>query len=447
MKIRIIPEIVAGKMNSATLAASLCIALTANPAFATGSIERISVDSGNIQLNYTSTAPALSDNGRYVVFHAIVTSGGSSQTNAYLRDRATGITELVSVANDGSDGATAESLDVSNDGRYVVFTGTRLDGSISHVDAYVRDRTTNTTELISVNSDGSPGTANKSASDVSISGDGRYVAFVSNSADIVNNDTNGVADVFVRDRVSGITQRISIASDGTQANGSSGSSYNGTDISADGRYVVFSSTANNLVSNDTNGKPDLFIHDRTDGTTSRVNLTNDGSQASTGHDGWFDLSSDGRYLVFSSPNSNLVANDSNGQIDIFVRDLVMNTTERVNIADDGSQTNSLSDYPGISANGRYVSFISMASNLVTGGIPQGIATFIRDRIANTTEMVDIPHDGSVANNLSFGSSAVSGDGRYVAFASAASNLVAGDSDVNGNWDIFILDRISGQICQ
>jgi len=121
-------------------------------------------------------------------------------------------------------------------------------------------------------------------------------------------------------------------------------------------------------------------------------------------------------VVFSSFDSNLVANDSNGQIDIFVRDLAIGSTERVNIANDGSQANSLSNYPGISANGRYVGFNSMATNLVTGGTPQGLATFVRDRIANTTEMVDIPHDGSVANNFSFGHSVVSGDGRYIVSA-------------------------------
>jgi len=433
MNVRITPKIVANKISGVTLAASLCVALSANPAFA-GSIERISVDSGNIQLNYTTFfSQALSDNGRYVVFNANITGSPSDRFNTYLRDRATGITELVSVANDGS-ADTRGGIDVSNDGRYVVFLGKQLDGSTGYIDAYVRDRATDTTELISINSDGSPGTVNKSASEVSISGDGRYVVFVSNSPDIVNSDTNGVADVFVRDRVAGVTQRVSIASDGTQANGNSGNGYRGTDISADGRYIVFSSSATNLTPNDAG----LFVHDRIDGTTVGIyGPTNDN---------WFDLSSDGRHLVFSSSDSNLVANDSNGQLDIFVHDLTMNTTELVSLANDSSHSNGLSLYPGISANGRYVSFNSMATNLIASGNPQGLSTFVRDRIANTTEMVDVPHDGSVANNLSFGNSAVSGDGRYIVFASVASNLVAGDSDVNNNWDIFVHDRISGQIC-
>ncbi len=445
MKIRIIPEIMAGKMSSVTLAASLCIAFTVNSATA-GSIERISVDSGNIQFNYASPLyQALSSDGRYVVFIANITSGSSSQTHAYLRDRATGTTEVVSVGNDGSNGQTSGAVDVSDDGRYVLFTSGWLDGNNnSHV--YVRDRTTGTTELISVANDGSPDTVGNSPGGASISGNGRYVTFVSGSPNIVSGDTNSEVDVFVRDRVTATTQRVNITSDGTQANGNDNSVGIKTNISKDGRYVVFNSPASNLVPNDTNGKSDIFIHDRINGTTVRINLTNDGAQ-SIAHDDGFDLSSDGRYLVFASFDSNLVANDSNGQNDIFVRDLVMGTTELVSIADDGSQANLASFYPGISANGRYVSFNSSANNLVTGGTPQGLAIFVRDRVANTTKMVDTPHDGSTANYFSFGNSAVSGDGRYIMFGSGASNLVVGDSDVTNNWDIFIHDSISGQVCQ
>ena len=445
MKIRITPEIVTGKMSSITLAASLCIALTANPAFA-GSIERISVDSGSIQFNYTTTFNlALSADGRYVVFNANVASGSSSQAHTYLHDRATGITESVTIGNDGSNVQHSGPIDISDDGRYVVFASSYLDGS-NNLDVYVRDRTTSTTERISVASDGNPSTVGSGAGGISISGNGRYVTFVSPASDIVDGDTNGETDVFVRDRVTGTTQRVNIASDGTQANGNDNSVSIKARISTDGRYIVFNTPASNLVPNDTNGKSDIFIHDRLNGTTTRVNLANDGAQ-SIGHDDWFELSSDGRYVVFGSFDSNLVANDNNGTNDIFVRDLVMGTTELVSIADDGSQANSFSAYPSISANGRYVSFNSMATNLVAGGTPQALAIFVRDRIANTTEMVDTPHDGSAANYFSFGHSAVSGDGRYVAFSSGASNLVAGDSNVNASWNTFIHDRIGGQICQ
>jgi len=212
METRITPKMTANnKVSGCILAASLCLAFTINPAFA-GSIERISVDSGNIQLNYTNFfGQALSDNGRYVVFNANTTNGSSSQSNTYLRDRATGITELVSVANDGSTGANGGNIDVSNDGRYIAFTGSGLDGSIGFTDVYVRDRAMGTTELISVASNGNPGTINKSANDISISDDGRYVVFVSDAADIVSGDTNGMADVFVRDRVAPVSRNGSVS--------------------------------------------------------------------------------------------------------------------------------------------------------------------------------------------------------------------------------------------
>ncbi len=449
MKIRITPKIMTNKMNSITLAASLCVALSISSAIA-GSVERISVDSGGIQINPANADyQTVSDNGRYVIFNARLGSDPANPVNVYLRDRTMETTELVSIANDGSGSGVLGAIDISSDGRYVVFTGNGLDGSTGHIDAYVRDRVTGTTELISINSDGSLGTPNKSASGVSISANGRYVAFASNSADVVDGDTNGVVDIFVRDRATNTTQRVSIASDGTQANESSDSAFRAAVISANGRYIVFGSSASNLVPNDSNGKRDLFVHDRLNGSTERVNLASDGSQGNSGLNisKKFDLSSDGRYVVFSSADSNLVAIDSNGQSDIFVRDLVTGTTELVSIADDGSQANSTSMNPAISGNGRYVSFNSMASNLVTGGNPQGLAIFVRDRIANTTEMVDVPHDGSTSNGFSFGNTAVSEDGRYIVFPSSASNLVADDPNNDNSLDIFIHDRISGQICQ
>jgi len=439
MRFRISPKAVAGKIGAAVLATSLCLTFTANMTFA-GSIERISVDSGNIQFNTISPFhQTLSNNGRYVAFNASLTGEPYNYINIFLRDRATGTTELVSIGNNGNKNASTNigTIDVSDNGRYVVFLSKGLDGSIGYIDAYVRDRATGTTELISINNDGSLGTANKSASGVSISGDGRYVAFVSNSEDLVSNDNNGMPDVFVRDRVNGTTQRISIASDGTQADGNSGDGYPGTNISADGRYIVFNSSANSLLENGSNDTLGLFIHDRVTGSTESLNIASQNS--------WFDLSSNGRYVAFSSAESDLVANDSNGQADIFVRDRVMNTTELASITHDGTQTNAISMYPSISADGRYVGFVSMASNLVAGGIPQGIATFVRDRVANTTEMIDDLHDGSIANSFSFNNSAISADGRYMTFTTSASNLTIGDT--NNGIDVFLHDRISSQVCQ
>ena len=432
-------------ISRAALFSILGITLASTQAVA-ATMERVSIASDGTQAsNVHFLQKAISADGRYVVFSAQGLTPGDTYYNVYLRDRATNTTELVSIASDGSHDdsySASTSVDVSADGRYVTFTANWQDGSTSGLDVYVRDRATNTTELIS-----SPGEVNASSKDTSISDNGRYVAFSSSATNLVSGDTNGSSDIFVRDRVTGTTERVSVASDGAEANGGN---YNGsfeTSISGDGRYVAFISEANNLVPNDTNGVADLFLHDRATGTTKRVNVGNNGAQSIYSQSGFygFKLSGDGRYLAFQS-GEQLSSEDINSTIDIYVYDQVSDSVELVSKGYDGSPTNSGSMYPSISSNGRYVSFISMASNIVEGGIPQGLGAFIYDRVTQTAEMVDVPDDGaSVANGISFGHTGLSGDGRHVVFASAASNLVTGDADTNNTWDVFVSDRLGG-IC-
>ena len=260
---------------------------------------------------------------------------------------------------------------------------------------------------------------------------------------MVGGDANGSSDIFVRDRVTGVIERVSIASDGAEANGHS----YGTSISGDGRYVAFVSKADNLVPNDTNGVADLFLHDRATGATRRVNVANDGSQTSLEQSGFYGmkLSGDGRYLVFQSVEQ-LSSEDTNSFIDVYVYDQVSDSVELASKGYDGSPASSMSIYAGISGNGRYVSFMSLAQNIVEGGIPQGFGVFVYDRVTQATEMVDVPDDGvSVADGIGYGHTGLSGDGRHVLFASAASNLVAGDADTNNTWDVFVRDRLGG-IC-
>jgi len=385
---------------------------------------------------------AISSDGRYVIFSAKSLTPGDMYYNVYLRDRATNMTELVSIASDGihrNSYHLSESVGVSANGRYVTFTARwQQDGSTNGSDVYVRDRATGITELISV-----PGEANKDSLSTSISDNGRYVAFSSTATNLVSGDINDSRDIFVRDRVTSTTERVSIASDGTEANGRSGE----PSISGDGRYAVFTSEANNLVPNDTNGVADLFLHDRAIGITKRINVANDGTQSSFSFDGYygFKLSGDGQYIAFGS-NDSLSTEDTNSFIDIYVYDQVSDSVELVSKAYDGSPANLISLYPSISSNGRYVSFISMASNIVEGGIPQGIGAFVYDRVTQTSEMVDVPDDGvSVATGISFGHIGLSGDGCQVVFSSSASNFVTGISDTNNSWDVFVRDRLGG-IC-
>ena len=255
-----------------------------------------------------------------------------------------------------------------------------------------------------------------------ISANGRYVVFSSSASDLVAGDTNDVYDVFVRDIVAGTTTRVSVDSAGHEGNESS---WYGA-ISTDGRYVAFYSFASNLVAGDTNGQSDVFVRDIVAGTTTRVSISNAGLQADQGGSVPA-ISADGRYIAFLSYSTNLVAGDTNNAGDIFVRDTVAHTTTRVSLDSAGTQANNSStDLPSISANGRYVAFLSYASNLVAGDTNGNEDAFVRDTVAGTTTRVNVDSAGTQANDNAF-FPAISADGRYVAFWSWASNLVPNDT--------------------
>ncbi len=343
--------------------------------------------------------------------------------------------QRVSVASDGSQGnGESGGLATSADGRYTAFgswSSNLVPGDTNgHMDDFVHDRVTGATERVSVASDGSEG--NGDSSDIAISADGRYVSFVSLASNLVLGDTNGRYDIFIHDRVTGATERVSVASDGSEGNGDSISSA----VSADGRYVSFRSWSSNLVPGDTDGYYDVFVRDRVNRTTERVSVASDGSQANNDST-WLSMSPDGRYTTFYSPASNLVSNDTNNTWDIFVHDRVTGITERVSVASDGSQANSGSFYPYISPDSRYVTFKSYASNLISDDTNEQGDIFVHDRVTGTTERVSVASDGSQGNNDCYYPS-ISASGRYVSFTSYASNLVP--DDTNGGGDIFVYDR-------
>src|SRR5438132_985845 len=213
-----------------------------------------------------------------------------------------------------------------------------------------------TTVRVSVASDGTEG--NDVSLGSALSADGRFVAFDSAATDLVAGDTNGASDVFVHDRQTGTTERVSVASDGAQGNDSS--SRGSPALSADGRFVAFDSDATNLVAGDTNGTTDVFVHDRQTGTTERVSVASGGGTQGNGKSGGFfafpALSADGRFVAFQSDATNLVAGDTNGTTDVFVHDRQTGTTERVSVASAGSQGNGSSAGPVLSADGRFVAF-------------------------------------------------------------------------------------------
>ena len=341
------------------------------------------------------------------------------------------------------------------------------------------------TERISVSSEEVQGNGNAGEFNFGgrgVSSDGRFVAFDSMASNLVAGDTNGIRDVFVRDTVAGTTERVSVSSSGAQGVGDFGSG--GPTISADGRYVAFYSASPNLVANDINGVgvADIFVRDRQAGTTTLVSLNSSGTQANGRSTGAF-LSANGGFVAFYSNASNLVAGDTNGIDDLFVRDLAAGVTTRVNVSSTGAQADtdgSTSLDPVISADGRYVAFPSWDSSLAENAINGIPNIFVRDRVAATTTCVShvdgtwhtyghfyrpaLSADGRFVAYSSYGGpnsawvfdrqtgtlrsfdgveASLSADGRFLAAFSVSSTLVA--NDLNGVADVFITDLQTGAV--
>ncbi len=284
--------------------------------------------------------------------------------------------------------AASTNPSISADGRYVAFdsNGTNLGGPGSSTDpnnVFVRDLQSGTTSQVSLATGGIQG--NGGSSNSSISADGRFVAFQSVDSLLVAGDTNGASDVFLHDRQSGTTSRVSVATGGGQANGGGSPNFGSgsPSISADGRDVAFGSWASNLVPGDTNGADDIFVHDRLSGTTSRVSVAAGGGQANGGSFG-HSISADGRYVSFDSSANNLVSSDTNGANDIFVHDRQSGTTSRVSIASSGAQATAYSSTPSINADGRYIAFYSIAANLVAGDTNATHDVFVTGRGGQST---------------------------------------------------------------
>src|SRR5437762_3224846 len=258
-----------------------------------------------------------------------------------------------------------------------------------------------TTVRVRVASDGTEG--NDVSLGSALSADGRFVAFDSAATDLVAGDTNGVSDVFVHDRQTGTTERVSVASDGAQGNGSSGlvTFAFPPALSADGRFVAFVSAATNLVASDTNGATDVFVHDRQTGTTERVSVASDGAESNAASVGAA-LSADGRFVAFHSAATNLVADDTNGTTDVFVHDRQTGMTERVSVASDGTQGNNASSYPALSADGRFVAFDSAATDLVACDTNGTTDVFVHDRQTGTTERASVASGGTTTSSATTG---------------------------------------------
>jgi Tol biopolymer transport system component len=277
-----------------------------------------------------------------------------------------------------------------------------------------------TTERVSLGPRGVQG--DFSSIEPSISVDGRFVAFFSYATNLVLGDTNRKAEGFVRDRQTGTTERVSVGSGGAQDNGISGP----PSISADGRFVAFASVATNLVPGDTNGTADVFVRDRLTGTTRRVSFGPGGVQGND-HSAGGSISADGRFVAFVSNATNLVPGDTNGTTDVFVRNRQTGTTRRLSLGPGGAQGDGQSSVASISADGGFVAFQSEATNLVPGDTNDGDDVFVGDGLTGKTRRVSLGSGGVQGNGNSI-TPAISADGRFIVFGSSGTNLVPGDTN-------------------
>lgn len=365
----------------------------------------------------------------------LVPGDNNGMIDVFVRDLPTAITTLVSVnAGDKQGNGHSDHPAITADGRYVVFQSdaTNLVPADKNevTDVFIYDQQTGQISRVSVSSAGEAG--NGASRSPALSDDGRYVVFHSDATNLVSGDTNGVDDVFVRDRQTGQTTRVSVGPGGAQGNSRSILG----DISSDGRLVVFESDADNLVADDTNGVRDVFLHDRNSGTTTRLSVSWMGEQANDSSSSAA-ISANGRDVVFRSDANNLAPGDNNGAGDVFVRSVPHQWTMLESVNSAQQQANSDTEYPSrptISGDGRYVVFDSDADNLVPGDIGGFTDVFLRDRLTRTTTLISVNSSGGFAQGLS-SDPVIAANAHFVSFYSDAANLVSGDN--NGWGDIFV----------
>lgn len=389
--------------------------------------------------NDQSYQPDVSSDGRYVVFASdstnLVNNDNNGATDIFVYDRQASTFEIVSRQSDGdsSNGNSYEPA-ISGDGRWVVFCSfaSNLVGGDDNnrPDIFLYDRDDNEVRRLSDAPNGDDGNDN-SCGQSDLSSNGQYVAFVSNASNLVVSDTNNVRDVFIYNRGDDSIRRIT-AESGAQASATS----DRPTISDDGRYIAFQSDASNLVSGDDNNQSDIFVYDRSDNDMERVSEKQDGTDNSTGS---FSpaISGDARFVVFESGDGTLVSGDNNGKTDIFLHVRDGNAIERISLQTDEGQANDNSIQASISTDGRYVTFTSAATNLdeLNGETVTNI--FVRDRTAGTTTSVSYTTEDDPGNNSS-DTPQISGNGRYIVFASAATNLLP--EDTNTRADVYLWDK-------
>jgi Tol biopolymer transport system component len=391
---------------------------------------------------------AISRDGRYVAFASVADDLVAGDTNGtsdvFVRDLVAGTTELVSVASGGAraDGPSS-SPSMSADGRHVAFasgaTNLGPTGDDGAWDVFVHDRVTGVTEQVSRPAAGVTRDDRGDSGEAVITGDGRFVAFTSTAGDLVPGGSRGSVEVFVADRVTGVVEQASVSSAGEEGNGYSF----GPSISDDGNLVAFTTDAFDLVGLDDDFFTVVAVRDRTAGTTTLVSATGAGtapahdSESVVGH-----VSPDGSEIFFTSDASDIVPGDTNGADDVFVWRVADGTVERLALAGPGAEPDgdSFLAGPTVSVDGRHVAFVSDATNLVEDDTNGSRDVFVLDRVTGAVERLSVTEDGDeVVEPRTFFRTAVSGDGRRIAFPSSR-RLVAGDTD--DHVDVYVRTRFA-----
>ena len=405
-----------------------------------GDTTLISRRSQKNESNGASGEPAASETGQFVAFRSSATNLDGERCNngvnhIFVSDRNTGTIRCVSRNSNGREGdQDSFAPSISADGQFIAFTSTatnladdKCDNGFNQI--YVRDRTSGTTRCVSVNSSGREG--NQHSQVPSITADGTLIAFDSAATNLAGGKCdNGFNHIFVHDLTAETTRCVSVNTNGDEGNGDSVD----PSISADGRVVVFHSTATNLDRDRCdNGNVHVYMHNLVTGETRCVSVNNEGKQSS-GNSALARVSGDGRFVVFQSNATNLPARCSNGFTHIFVRDTIEERTTCASIDNHGNQGNNDSVQPSISSDGRFVAFSSAANNLAekrcTGG---NVQVFVRDRANQKTECQSVGGKKVEGNSESTNPS-ISATGALVTFESASNNLVK--KDTNGLRDIF-----------
>ena len=377
-------------------------------------IELMSVSNSGAAGNGWSGSPHISSDGRYVAFRSNSTNllPNPNGSQIYIRDRITGITSKASAALDGSwANSGVDVCGISGDGRYVAFSSSAtnlVSGANSWTQIYLKDLQTGLVERVSVGTDGTQG--NGAASDCAISLDGLHVAFISSASNLVPRQTLVDPEVFVRDRQYGTTEIVSLAWNETYAKSVTDG---GLAISSAGNRVVFQAYEN--ISGE-NYLPSatymLFLRDRSNRVTARVDRT-----TTTGSSSSPSISSDGTYIAFDSDTAS-------GFREVYVMDTATGNVTKMSVASDGSQANGSSYNPSISGDGRYVVFGSKARNLVAHDPGVADDLYVRDRLRNVTmKVVAGTAYGYVAEAYY---PKISANGRYIVFTSM-DNYLTGNS--------------------